>query len=125
MRYRKSYSLGVHELSQLLTAWNMFAENPKELGECVLGESYSGIVQELDKQCDIQLTPKQIYNLVWYYKHAVLERLKHNHKKLPPNYNKLLKRLQKQVPDLFTTDADGEVVMKESKEVLGDYDDAL
>ena len=121
MRYPKHVKISVHELSQLLTAWNMFSEDPEELGEHVLGTHYPDIVRDINTQSDIKITPQQLYNLVWYYKHSVIERLVFLHKKLPTNYNKLMKRIQAQVPVLFTEDADGEVRLKENKEVLGSY----
>lgn len=125
MRYRKYVSLSMHELSQLLVAWNKFAENPEELGESVLGTSYPDLIKELDSQCNIQLSLPQLFNLCYYYKHGVLEKLSHNHKRLPPNYNQLMASLAKQLPELFETTGDGEVRMKEGSEVTGIYDDGV
>ena len=125
MRYPKYVSLNIHHLSQLLVAWNKFYVDPDNLGEAILGESYPGVVKEINRQSTIQLTPKQVYNLVWYYKHAVLERLSHNHKKLPKNYHQMMEALEKQVPILFTKDKDGEIRVKENREILGDYEGDL
>ncbi len=121
MRYPKYVKISVHELSQLLASWNLFTEDPEELGEHILGTHYPDIVRDIDIQSNINVTPQQLYNLIWYYKHCVLERLSFHHKKLPKNYNKLMRRLMKQVPLLFIEDADGEVRLKENKEVLKDY----
>lgn len=123
MRYPKYVSLSVHDLSQLITAWNKFAADPKSLGESVLGESYPGLIKDLNQQCDIKVTPTQLYNMCWYYKHCVLERLSHMHKRLPTNYHKFFENIARQVPDLFETAPDGEIKMKESKEILGIYEE--
>ena len=122
MRYPKYVSLSIHDLSQLITAWNKFAVDPKSLGECVFGESYAGLIKDLNQQCEIRITPTQLYNLCWYYKHCVLERLSHLHKRLPTNYYKLFENLSKQAPGLFEVAPDGEIKMKESKEILGIYE---
>lgn len=127
MRYRKYVSPSIHDLAQLIVAWSKFAEEPETLGECILGTTYPDIIKQIDQQSDIKVTPKQLYDLCWYFKNAILEKLKHNHKKLPDNYNYLMKRLNSQIPQLFVTAPSGEVLIKQGNELTGrgEEDDEL
>jgi hypothetical protein len=118
MRHKSTVSLKIHDLSLLLLSYYAYANNPEELGECGDGGDYKKFCSSIDSQSEIWLTPEQLYNLVWYFKQAVLERQKFYKCVMPRNYQKMMASLKRQNPELFTLDSDGEILMKDTKDII-------
>lgn len=119
MRYKSFVSIKIHDLAFLLMTYYAFTQDPDELGECGDGTTtYDGLCSALDAQSDIKITPSQLYELTWYFKQAVLERVKLYKLAMPRNYYNQFKRLQQQNPELFKVEKDGEIVMRDSDDIL-------
>jgi hypothetical protein len=117
MRYKSMVNIKVHELAMLLMVYYAFASNPEELGEAGDDDTYENLCKALDAQSEIKITPKQLYDLTWYFKQAVLERVKLYKYIMPKNYYAMFKELAKQNPEFFYERPGGEIVMRDSDDI--------
>lgn len=117
MRYQKQVKIKIHDLALLLMVYYAFKNRPKELGECRANGTYSEACAEIDKASDIQIPTKLLYDLVWYFKTGVLERVKFYKYIMPKNYHGMMQRLQGQNRSLFYEDEAGEIIMRDSEDI--------
>lgn len=117
MRYKKQVKIRIHDLALLLMVYYAFKNKPKELGECRADGTYFEACKEIDDASDIQVPTKLLYDLVWYFKTGVLERVKFYKYIMPKNYQRTMERLQGQNPELFYEDSSGEIVMRDSPDI--------
>lgn len=115
MRYPSRNKISAHDFALLLSTYYAFVKTPT-LGECRSDGTYTQFIKELDDQFSIELTPKQIAVLTWYFKEGCAERLKLCRGTLPNNWNGMFRRLKRQAPHLFKEEEDGEIIMRDGKE---------
>lgn len=108
-------SIKLQELMLLLT-YRWAAVNSPILGE--LGtENHEGILNDIDRQSSVQLTPSQLADLIYHMKMAILDKTEPARLRFTTkNYNKIMRKLKSQVPNLFKELKSGEVVMVELEE---------
>lgn len=105
----------LHELMLLLT-YRWAAVNSPVLGELGV-DNHETIVDNIDRQSDVQVTPAQLADLIYHMKMAVLDKTApHPIRFTMKNYNKIMRKLKSQVPHMFKETAAGEVVMVELEE---------
>lgn len=117
VRYKAQVSVKLHDISLLLMSYYAFHNTPMELGECRDDGTYQDLCRDIDIQSEVWVTPKQLYDLIWYYKQAVVERVKFFKCTMPRNYQPMLLSLKRSNPELFKEDADGEIVMRDSPDI--------
>lgn len=108
-------NIRAHEL-MLLLCYRWAAVNSPDIGE--LGTKvYEEIVSDIDTQSKIEVTPAQLADLIHHMKEVVFEKVKPARLNFSVrNYNKTMRRLKSQAPNLFKEAPSGEVVMIELEE---------
>ena len=66
-------------------------------------------MSEITNQSQIRVTLKQLSNLLYHFKHTILEKSKFQrlYKKIPLEYQNLMKRIAKDHPEIFKTNRVG------------------
>lgn len=101
----------------LLMYYYAASRDSRRQGEYSTNMSYDKLCHLLDTQSKVMLTAGQLEHLIYNMKVAIIDGRDPMHAatyKLK-NYNKLLKELKFHIPELFRTEKDGEVVLKEIK----------
>lgn len=108
-------NIKLQELMLLLT-YRWAAVNSPVLGELGV-EPHESILNDIDRQSDLQVTPAQLADLVYHMKMAILDKTEPAKLRFTvKNYNKIMRKLKSQAPNLFKELATGEVVMVELEE---------
>lgn len=114
-RTPETLQINLHELMLLLN-YKWACVNSSRVGE--LGDlPYEEFIQGLNATCNIEITPRQLEDMVFNVKEGVMNRVEPKKIRFTmTNYNSLMKRLRAQLPHMFKELPTGEVVMNEIEE---------
>jgi uncharacterized protein with NAD-binding domain and iron-sulfur cluster len=111
-RTPETVSINLHELMLLLN-YKWACVNSERVGE--LGtETYEDFLGGLNARCTIEITPRQLEELLFTLKEGVVNRVQPAKLKFTiRNYNGVMKKLKRQLPHMFKELPSGEVSMVE------------
>lgn len=115
MRTPETVDVRLHDLMTLL-CYRWAATNSPHVGELGL-DNYEKLVTDIDTQSNVNVTPRQLADLIFHMKECVFERVKPVRLDFTiKNHNKMMRRLKQTAPHMFKETAAGELVMIELEE---------
>lgn len=101
-------NIDLQDLSLLLGYyWSSVNSEVGDLGT----KTYEETLLDISRQSQCKVTPSQLESLVYHMKQAIFEKLKPVHVDLRlKNYQKIMKRLADDIPQLFKQEESGETV---------------
>ena len=110
----KSVRVSLDSIFPLLLYYYAASKDRKTQGEYSTDWTWETFCESLDKQNDyITMTPNQLHHLIYNYKTATHDKRIPTKavKNIAKQYLPVMKRLKKELPNLFKEDLDNDIVM--------------
>lgn len=107
MQKPKAISVGLRELIRLLN-YVQAASKSELVGDGGFID-YNSLVDQVDNQSDLYVTPDQLDHMLWVYKNCIASKIAPGTERADDNWNDLMRGLHARDPDMYKILASGEI----------------